>query len=132
MDENDNPAAERELGCPIFEAGILIAPHDKPTCNGLVAPNMSKVRRHLQKQHLKRKPKNGDPPLNFLAHCLTCNEQFIDETVYRATHNTATCRKSKRPRKGDDAQREQWITLCALIFDTELAQRSYDSKHSPS
>ncbi|KAL7775167.1 hypothetical protein CFE70_006085 [Pyrenophora teres f. teres 0-1] len=39
---------ERELGCPIFEAEILNEPRTKPTCRGLAAPDMSKVRQHLK------------------------------------------------------------------------------------
>ncbi|KAK1920072.1 hypothetical protein P3342_002368 [Pyrenophora teres f. teres] len=97
---------ERELGCPIFEAEILNEPRTKPTCRGLAAPDMSKVRQHLKRQHLRQQPIHSDAPLRFLQYCQTCNEHFIDGALYSKTHVTVTCRKFRRPKKGEAAQRE--------------------------
>lgn len=123
---------ERGLGCPIFEAEILIAPDDETTCNGLTAPFMATVRTHLDRKHLKQKSESSVPKIQFLMYCKTCKTHFIDKKLYEASHVTKKCRNDRPQKRGVAAQQEQWIALSALIFGPELAQRSYDSDYTSS
>ncbi|EDU45092.1 predicted protein [Pyrenophora tritici-repentis Pt-1C-BFP] len=115
----------RGLGCPIFEAEILVAP-DNTTCNGLTAPNMSRVRTHLNRQHVRKEQQPG-VGIKYLKYCKRCKTHFVNKELHETSHGAKKCRND-RPRK---TQQEEWIALSTLLYGPALAQRSYDSNYTP-
>jgi hypothetical protein len=95
------------LKCPVFEADkVLGRPH---TCSGVVAENMSELRRHLTR--------GNRPHVPFLKLCPTCNEDILDRDEFEHAHGShgELCNNPQRQRRGTSAD-VQWKILYGKLY----------------
>ncbi|KAF2027304.1 hypothetical protein EK21DRAFT_91600 [Setomelanomma holmii] len=104
--------------CPCRRARIALS---LPlNCSGMVAENMSQVRRHIVRQHGY-----------YLKHCPTCKEDVLSERIFERRHGLQNCRTPRRLKRGEAAKEEQWSLLYDKVEAMEREQPALQVNLSP-
>jgi hypothetical protein len=107
--QTDRSTTKQSLPCPIREINRRLG--RRYTCSGVLADNMSGIRRHLLRNHL-----------DFLKRCPTCNEDFINKDKFERGHgiNGEFCSVVRKQRRGVSIE-EQWQSLYQKLESRKYA-----------
>ncbi|KAF2732308.1 hypothetical protein EJ04DRAFT_525446 [Polyplosphaeria fusca] len=128
IDSLPAPAAslKRQYPCPVFKAETEHGlPHKQ--CNGTAQKNMSGIRKHLERNHLK---KEGSPQIDFVKNCGTCQEDIIDKTVFDQEHGNL-CNKHNKQRRGEAAD-EKYDALYKKVEPLVAGIRASSQTSAPA